>query len=58
MNSSSGTSPRSRTERIDGSVVQCPLETRATIAHTVSQTEEILLDELREWQLTATTTGH
>lgn len=34
------------------------LETRATIAHTVSQTEEILLDELREWQLTATTTGH
>lgn len=34
------------------------LETRATISHTVSQTEEILLDELREWQLTATTTGH
>ncbi|GAA5140597.1 hypothetical protein GCM10023213_23420 [Prosthecobacter algae] len=34
------------------------LETRATIAHTVTQTEEILLDELREWQLTATTTGH
>jgi|GEM_PF-3100730 len=32
--------------------------TLATIAHTVSQTEEILLDELREWQLTATTTGH
>lgn len=35
-----------------------PLETRASIAHTVSQTEEILLDELREWQLTAKTTGH
>lgn len=34
------------------------LETRASIAHTVSQTEEILLDELREWQLTAKTTGH
>lgn len=34
------------------------LETRATISHTVAQTEEILLDELREWQLTATTTGH
>jgi hypothetical protein len=34
------------------------LETRPTIAHTVSQAEEILLDELREWQLTATTTGH
>jgi hypothetical protein len=35
-----------------------PLQTRAAIAHTISQTEEILLDELREWQLTATTTGH
>lgn len=34
------------------------LETRASISHTVSQTEEILLDELREWQLTAKTTGH
>ncbi len=34
------------------------LETRSTITHTVAQTEEILLDELREWQLTATTTGH
>ena len=34
------------------------LETRATIAQSVTQTEEILLDELREWQLTAKTTGH
>lgn len=34
------------------------LETRATIVQTVAQTEDILLDELREWQLTATTTGH
>lgn len=34
------------------------LETRTTIARTVAQTEEILLDELREWQLSAKTTGH
>lgn len=34
------------------------LDTRATITRTVTQTEEILLDELREWQLTAKTTGH
>lgn len=32
------------------------LETRATIVRAVSQTEEILLNELREWQLAATTT--
>jgi hypothetical protein len=34
------------------------LETRTSIAQAVSQAEEILLDERREWQLTATTTGH
>lgn len=34
------------------------LKTRTTIARTVAQSEEILLDELREWQLTAKTTGH
>lgn len=34
------------------------LKTRASISRTVVQTEEILLDELREWQLTAKTTGH
>ncbi|HRQ88711.1 MAG TPA: hypothetical protein PLA50_07925 [Bacteroidia bacterium] len=34
------------------------LETRSSISRAVSQSEEILLDELREWQLTATTTGH
>lgn len=34
------------------------LETRASISLAVAQTEEILLDELREWQLTAKTTGH
>ena len=34
------------------------LETRATLARTVDQTEEILLDELRESPIIATTTGH
>ena len=34
------------------------LETRATIARTIDQTEEILLDELREWPIIAITTGH
>lgn len=34
------------------------LKTHTTITRTVTQTEEILLDELREWQLTAKTTGH
>lgn len=34
------------------------LQTRASITRTVTQSEEILLDELREWQLTAKTTGH
>ena len=33
------------------------LETRATIARTIDQTEEILLDELRESLIIATTTG-
>lgn len=34
------------------------LETTSSIRHAVAHSEEILLDELREWQLTATTTGH